>query len=204
MAEPVLRTPDAPATPKQTFYIYKLGGGDVRGENLTMQQAADRIKVLLEKSGKPDTTKSDAKPVTEPVTDQAETAKRKFVSFGKLMDDATKAANEAGAAWLTQATPQYRVLQHANPMDDNSPVVKDYGTMLDVCAIVYIQITDKRTAFAKWAIAHGGAPNGHFLRVPHNYVMRQEMGLLEAAYGAALKVLQDAGIPKLSLYSRID
>jgi hypothetical protein len=76
--------------------------------------------------------------------------------------------------------------------------------MLDVCGIVYIQVRDKRTSFAKYLkeIQRNGWNNT--VEVHHKYFGRQEWGLGEACYGAALKFLQNAGIKGLSLWSNID
>ena len=46
-----IKEPDAPATKKQTFKIFTLGGGGVREENLTRQQASDKIGELLVAKG---------------------------------------------------------------------------------------------------------------------------------------------------------
>ncbi len=42
-----IKEPNAPATKKQTFKIFTLGGGDVRNHNLTRLQASDRITGLI-------------------------------------------------------------------------------------------------------------------------------------------------------------
>jgi len=42
-----IKEPDALATKKQTFKIFTLGGGDVREEGLTRQEASDRIGKLM-------------------------------------------------------------------------------------------------------------------------------------------------------------
>ncbi len=47
----VIKDPDAPMTYKQGIMIRNGGGGDVRPENLTKQQASDRIGQLLKQRG---------------------------------------------------------------------------------------------------------------------------------------------------------
>ncbi len=42
-----IKEPDAPATKKQTFKIFTLGGGDVRDQNLTRKEASDKIGELM-------------------------------------------------------------------------------------------------------------------------------------------------------------
>lgn len=47
-----IKEPGAPATKKQTFKIFMLGGEDVREQNLTRQQASDKIGELMSANGK--------------------------------------------------------------------------------------------------------------------------------------------------------
>ncbi len=124
--------------------------------------------------------------------------------FETAMAEATQAANTAGDLWMANARPQFRVVERANPFDDKSPVVKDWGTMLDVCGFARIEIGDKRTSFAKWLKKRQNGSN-YSVRLNHNYSHRQELGLAEACACEALKVFQKYGIDKgLSLWSRID
>ena len=169
-----LTDPDAPATRQQTFYIFTLTKTDVRPLNLTRSQASAMIAAEL------------AKKEIDPE------AKQK--SYEAIIKEATAAANRAGAEWMANAKPKFNVI-------DNGRVV---GTMLDVCGIVYLKITEKRTAFAKWV--KKTSPHGYntFVTIPHSYRMRQEMGLGEACEGAALKVLEANGINGVRLYSNID
>ena len=171
-----------PATTRQTWALKCLTGKDYREANLSKEEASKMIGELMAAKGlNKETTKTN---------------------FTKLIAQATEAANRAGDEWMAQATPKFRVVERADPLDDNSPVVRDFGTMLDVCGIVFLKCTDKRTAFAKWLkTVHKDAD---FVRIPHKYTRRQEWGLGEACEGAALKVLTDAGIKGIEFYSRID
>lgn len=194
MAEVVLKTPDAPMTFKQGIMIRRLGGGDVRPEKLTMQQASDRIKSLLEANPDKKPTKAGKK---APAKKSAN-----YHPFAEALEKATEAADKATEAWIKQAQPVYRVVQHANPLDDKSPVVKDFGTMLDVCCIAYIDIVDKRTKFARWYMEN--TKNGDFVRLNFKHRFRQEMGLHEAAHGAIMRVFMEAGITGVRSHIRID
>lgn len=167
-----------PATPRQTYAIFRLGGGDVRKDELTRKMASELIeKLTAMRAAQGGSIKTDA-------------PKKSEEDFDALVQRAVEAANEAGDQWMACAQPAYAV------MDGNRMV----GTMLDVCAIVYIRVTDKRTRFAKWLAKKDNQRN----ILKHKYSFRQEMGLLEASYGAMLKVLEDGGVTGLSLYSRID
>ena len=186
----VLLHPDEPATKKQTFMIYSLGGGDVREQNLNRAAAKELIeKLLVEKESGKNT-------VSIP-------EKNSVISYEKIMAEATEAASAAGDAWMAKATPQFRVVERSNPLDDNSPIVKDFGTMLDVCGFAGIEIKDKRTKFAKWLVQKYNWT--YSVRIDHKYRMRQELGLAENCAKAALDVFRKHGVDKgLQFYSRID
>ncbi len=184
--------PNGPSSWPQAMLIKKLSKGqrDIRGENLTYQQASDLIDTL--KSGQP---VAASQPLDEVRVNR--------VSYRVMMSEAVKAANVAGDQWLSTAKPKFNVVQRANPLDDNSPIIKDYGPMLDVCGHVFIHITDHRTGFSKWITKRQKGYNTSVM-VPHKYKMRQEMGLLEACEGAALKVFTNYGIKGIQIYARID
>ena len=118
-------------------------------------------------------------------------------TFKAILAEAAVAANAAGDAWMAEATKRGPAF---NVINNNGRVV---GQLLDVCGIVYLRCTDKRTTFGKWVAKQNGR-GGAYVTIPHKYRMRQEMGLLEACEGAALKVLNDNGIQKVMLYSNID
>jgi hypothetical protein len=60
-----IKEPDAPATSRQTWLIKILGGGDVRDNGLTRQQASDKIVELQAAKGKiaPEVPAAKAEPV---------------------------------------------------------------------------------------------------------------------------------------------
>lgn len=168
-----------PATTRQTYAIFCLGGGDVRDLNMTYQEASDLIVKLQAAKG----PRKAAKPKVSP--------------YVAILEKATEAANKAGDEWMEKAKargPAWAVVDKGRVVD----------TMLDVCGIVYIQITDKRTKFAKWCKSQDKNGYNHSVRVPHKYRMRQEMGLLEACDRAAIAVMRENGIEGISLYNRID
>lgn len=121
--------------------------------------------------------------------------------FDALVKQAVIEGNAAGDTWMREHTqPVFAVVQPHNGWDGPGRVV---GTMLDVCAIVYLMPTDKRTAFFKWG--HRKYDWKYSIRLPGNkWNMRQEMGLQEAVYGAQLAVFTRAGITGIRLWSRID
>lgn len=220
-----IKNPDAPATTSQTFFIFRLGGGDVRDQNLTRKQASDLIQKLQQAKGmnpsasqrapsgarreaaihaalggkgfaaKPKKTKTKAEKPAPKKSEQVH-------PFAVAMKAASDAANEAGDRWLASATPQFRVVQRANPLDDNSPITKDYGTMLDVCGFAWVVCKDKRSKFARWCKANDYG--SHFVRVPHKHRNRQELTLAEECARAAVRVFREHGINDVYMESRID
>jgi len=114
--------------------------------------------------------------------------------FETLWAAALGAANQAGDKWVAEHT------QPIWAVKDGDRIV---GTMLDVCGIVYIRCSDKRSKFWKWAVKNQLAYSIS-LALNHKYRNRQEQGLNEACCYAALEVLTKAGITALYVYSRID
>lgn len=123
-------------------------------------------------------------------------SKYNAIHFKLIFEGAQKVAQAAGERWMAE---------HQNP----AYLVKDgftgrvVGSMLDVCGRCYVQVDDRRSAFAKWAKANDFLSHKWLhLRVPLE--MRQEMGLHEAMSTAARDHLAGHGIKGLSLYSWID
>jgi hypothetical protein len=179
-----LKTPDAPASFKQGITIRRLTGNDIRGQSLTMQQAHDIISEAMA-----------AGAVKMPFV-PAGAVNVERVSYSQIMKEATKAANDAGKAWLASAEPMYIV---------TSPSGTDLGypPMLDVCGFVWIEVTDRRSSFARWLAKQQQGDSSRAI-VPHHYRGRQEMGLKEACERAALDVFTSHFIGNLRIFSRID
>jgi len=115
------------------------------------------------------------------------------MNYLAIMNRAREAANTAGDAWMKAHTqPAYIVTDNGRPV----------GAMLDLCGFAYVKLTDKRNGFAKWCKANGFGD--HFIHFNHKYECRQEWGLKEACVDAALKVLREEGITKVTMYSRVD
>lgn len=118
------------------------------------------------------------------------------MNFQEIYNEACAAAQVAAQEWLTNAEAagdKWKVMNGT----------QEVGRMLDLCGNAYIQLRDKRTAFARWAAVNCVA---HYesLDLPYPLRSRQEHGLHIAAMRAALKVLTEAGIEKLAFRSYID
>jgi hypothetical protein len=122
--------------------------------------------------------------------------------FDDVIAQATKAAEEAGQKWVDEHTKPVFAVYNADVLTG-----KQYGpclgTMLDVCGMVHIRITDKRTAFSKYIKKIQNGYNGAIF-LKHKYSGRQEWGLNEACAYAAAKVFTLAGIKGIYVYSNID
>lgn len=180
-----LKDPSAPATPKQCWTLFCLTKKDYRNDNLTKQQASDMIGRLMAEKATKEWTESKKAP--------------KKSGYEQILREATESANEAGDKWMAAALargPAYMV--------KNDLTGEIVGTMLDVCGIVWIELTDRRTAFAKWLKKLDERDAMYSLRIEHKYWGRQEMGLLEACAYAAVGVLNKYGINEVQVVARID
>jgi len=141
-----------------------------------------------------------------------------------LMDACVLAAQGAAEkrfAQLQSSGPQWNIVQHSNPLDDNSPG-KVVGQMLDVCGFAWIEIPNGRdpiiNAIKKYfplSERMSGTREGRNWYLMKSYIKgyhlnfhyplsrRQEMSVGEAAYEAAAQVLKDNGINAYA-QSRID
>lgn len=121
-----IKNPDAPATKKQTWTIFKLGGGDVRNDDLTRQQASDIIGDLWQK-------KNDSQPAKE--------------DFQDLYDRALAAGFEAGKNAIP--TPMI-VTEHENMFDDNSPAKNQWYVSEGACGFGWVNVKPGTSRFARW------------------------------------------------------
>lgn len=118
---------NAPATSRQLWALFCLTKEDHRGKNLTMGQASEMISKLKAQKGNSTTSKKS--------------------EFFDLYTRAHRAGLEAG----TNKSPRPMVVQeHANMLDDRSPVVHSELVMGGVCGFAWINIKPGTSAFAKW------------------------------------------------------
>ncbi len=184
-----LKTPDAPATPRQLWALFCATKKDHRGLGLTMQQACDMLQAANE-------AKSSGKP--------AALKERSFgrgsfqdEKFAEIFAQANLAADAAGQKWLSAALaagPKYAVMEGGREID----------RMLDVCGFGWCILRDKRHAFHKWLTKnHGQRYTGYSIPIYSDLKRRQEMGLMEAMAEAAAEVYNQNGIP-CRVETRID
>jgi len=121
--------------------------------------------------------------------------------FAALLAKAFAAGAVAGAA----VTPVPMVVrQHADSLDDTSPVTKAWHVPDGVCGFGWVHFKGN-TPFGRWAKNNGHArpdyPTGLAIS---SKLMTQSMARNEAWADAVAKVLRDGGVPDAFPQSRID
>ncbi len=106
-------------------------------------------------------------------------------------------AEMAGIEAATKCVPVPMIVQQrANPLDDHSPVVKQYAPVMDgVCGFAWVIVRPGNCSFANWLKknGHGSSAYGGGVQI---WVSRynQSMTKKEAHAHAMAKVLAGAGI----------
>jgi len=130
------------ATPRQTFALYCATGYDVRTCGLSLEKASFLIGL----------SKTDKETAIQTVANIPGAIKKK--EAGKPKEDWQKIYNEARQAGIdagTLALPTPMVVQqHANMLDDKSPVTQSWFVPDGVCGFAQIIVTPGTCSFAKW------------------------------------------------------
>lgn len=181
-----MNNPDAPATKRQTWALFCITKEDYRDRGLTKREASDLIGELGNKKKK--------------------TKKPKTNHYVDLNDKAIA----AGLAALKDATPTPMVVQqHANMLDDNSPVEKSWFVEGGVCGFAWINVKCRGEGLKFInALKKQGLDNwrkdGYY--GGYTYWVReggQSMERKEAYDQAFARILYEAGINAHN-YSRMD
>lgn len=88
------------------------------------------------------------------------------------------------------------VAQHANVLDDKSPVVAAYKVSGGVCGFAWVSIKPANSKFARWLLANNKARKDSYaggVRLSVS-LFNQSMELKEKYAYAFAKMLQEAGI----------
>lgn len=121
--------------------------------------------------------------------------------FQILLDKAVHEANLAGDKWVAEHT-KPTVVFYAADLAGN-PINNERDYALDVCGGAYIELSDKRTKFAKF-IKSLESRHAWSVSINHKYRGRQEMGLNEACIKAAFDTLKAFGVTGIRFKSYID
>ena len=120
--------------------------------------------------------------------------------FVTIYNEAKKAGLEAGNTVVP--TPM-QVVQHANPLDDNSPIVKAYEPVMDgCCGFAWINVKPGNSRFARWlkdmGLAKTDSYAGGVTIWIHEY--NQNLTRKEKHAQAMAKVLREH-FPELKIFS---
>lgn len=130
------------------------------------------------------------------------------LSKSDLRDLVQKAVDAAKVAHANAVPAPMRVVQRANPLDDNSAVVRDYGIISDgVCGFAWVIVRPGNSALAKYLVSIGMGRKSYEggIRVSMSGMFASQS--MERGYAAACafaKVLNDAGFERVYPDSRID
>ena len=198
-----INEPDAPATRKQTWAIKCLGGGDVRDAGVTRKQASDMIGELKAAKGSAGKNRSVRTLID---LDTGETTTITQISYDDLIVKATEAGREAG---LYAMPMPMTVTQHANPLDDTSPVVQSWHEPEGACGFADVNFSMKSglgRRFGQWLIKNDLARKDSYKGGCTIWIRDHGQSVeRKAAHASALaRVLQEAGIADAHSSSRLD
>lgn len=140
-----MQSPNETATTRQTFALFCNTGYDVRACGLSRAEASAIIAM-----GKSDAAIARTASLSGAVHKKTVKAGGNDAAHRALFDKAWAAGMDAGKA--VECIPMI-VRQHANPLDDRSPVVKTYEPVMDgVCGFASVEIRPATSSFAKWLL----------------------------------------------------
>lgn len=184
------------ATTRQTWALFCATKVDVRNLKLEKEQAS-----LLIAAAKVNPAQVASQLIEMGGTSKGTPPKAKE-DFSKIWDEA-HAAGMAAVAKL-QVVPMV-VNQHANPMDDNSPVTRSYFVEDGVCGFAWVHVRGANSSFGRWLkekeLARRDSYNGGLSIWVHDF--NQSLQKKEAYAGAFAEVLRKHDIAAYS-GSRMD
>jgi hypothetical protein len=181
-----MNNPNAPATKRQTWALFCITKEDYRNKGLTKAEASDLIKKLGNKKHAKNTSKKN--------------------SYVEIYEKALA----AGAAALKACTPNPMVVQqHANMLDDNSPVVQEWYVADGACGFAWVNVKCKGEGLKFVNAMKKHDPDrwrkDHYYKGYTFWVREgiQSIQKKEAFADAFTKVLREVGIRAYSM-SRLD
>lgn len=124
-------------------------------------------------------------------------------SFSELWKKAVAAGTAAGAT--VQPKPMV-VTQHANMLDDASPVEKAWIVADGLCGFAWVNVKPGTSSFAKWLVREGHARRDSYYGGVTVWISDYGQSVTrKTAYAEAMaKTLREAGIPRTFAQSRLD
>lgn len=177
------------ATKRQTWALFCASGLDCRGIDLSRDEASGLIDALRNGFREQAIEELQMRGATgEPKVNGA-TRDREFE---ELYERAWAAGVEAAA----ECTPTPMLVQeHANVLDDSSPVVKTYAPVMGgVCGFAGVRIRPATTSFARWLKKNQGWWKSYYGGIENSiHEYNQSMERKAAHAGAMAQVLREAG-----------
>lgn len=134
----------------------------------------------------------------------------RYESFAAAVAKAAQAAEDAAKA--TVPTPMI-VQQHASPLDDRSPVIKEWRVDGGPCGYATIYVRPATCSFARWAVKsglgrvsryHGGVALSVYPQFSKSSPLCQSYEVNTAYANAYAKALEDALGLSLYVHSYLD
>lgn len=136
------------ATPKQTFFLFRICKLDVRPLGLSLDEASRHIdEAVKSEDGREVVRKRLEDALTCKFPNGAPKVESKSSNYQAIYDEAFAAADAAGAAH--QPTPMC-VQEHVNMVDDSSPVNRQWVIDSGVCGFAWIHFYKANTSFVAW------------------------------------------------------
>lgn len=138
-----MTSPNESASKRQTWAIRCASGLDVRSLDLSRLDASTYLERL---NG--DEKQAAVAELASRLDVSAPEQKPARPNHAELFERAHKAAQEAGK--LHKPVPMV-VQQHANPLDDSSPVVAEYAPIESgICGFAWVNVSPGTSSFARW------------------------------------------------------
>ena len=140
------------------------------------------------------------------VRDKIRNAKALKESKNRKFSELWARADIAGSAAVDETVPVPMVVEeHANQLDDNSPIVRQWHVPDGPCGFAWINIKPGNSAFANWLKTEGIARKDHYYGGVTIWIRKygQSVQLKEKYATAAAQVLSNEGVQAYAS-SRLD
>lgn len=95
----------------------------------------------------------------EKIAAELKARKERYAKFAAVYDKAAAAGKAAGEA----AKPATMVVtQHADPLNDNSPAVKQWVAPEGMCGFAWVKVSPGNSSFAKWLVKNKIARKAYY------------------------------------------
>lgn len=190
-------------TNRQSWAIFTNYGYDVRDTDISFDEASNLISASKNQDQQAIAENLQWLSEIEGAVKKRESAKPKK-DWQAIYDLAHKAGHEAATGMVPEPM---TVVERANPLDDNSEIVKQYEPIADgVCGFAWINVKPGNSSFANWLkkndLARKDSYYGGVTIWVGDYNQSYEKKMAYA--GAFAKVLKDSGIEKAYASGRLD